>query len=229
MRRARRRDAAEKDAEGQIEGHAPGLRWDAFRTVLLNPRFMVAMVCFAIPSKALLTGGLFLLMPLAVVGSGGSASDSARVIMAYGIAILLLAPIMSPLADRWRKFHLWVAVGCCIAAIGLVLPHTWDTLGQGGLIVLMAATLLFGVGQTLSIPAQISYLMQVSEKRASETSAGAVLGTFRFIERLGSLFRPAGCQRLAACVNAGGGAHADGHCGRAADGLRTELVPGIRR
>jgi hypothetical protein len=32
--------------------------------------------------------------------------------------------------------------------------------------------------------------MQVSEKRASETSAGAVLGTFRFIERLGSLFGP---------------------------------------
>ena len=183
-------DAAKEDAEGQIEGHAPGLRWDAFRTVLLNPRFMVAMVCFAIPSKALLTGGLFLLMPLAVVGSGGSASDSARVIMAYGIAILLLAPIMAPLADRWRKFHLWVAVGCCIAAIGLVLPHTWNTLSQGGLIVLMVATLLFGVGQTLSIPAQISYLMQVSENRASETSAGAVLGTFRFIERLGSLFGP---------------------------------------
>ena len=183
-------DATEEDAEGQVEGHAPSLRWDAFRTVLLNPRFMVAMVCFAIPSKALLTGGLFLLMPLAVVGSGGSASDSARVIMAYGIAILLLAPIMSPLADRWRKFHLWVAVGCCIAGIGLVLPHTWDTLGQGSLIVLMVATLLFGVGQTLSIPAQISYLMQVSEKRASETSAGAVLGTFRFIERLGSLFGP---------------------------------------
>ena len=34
-------NAAEQDAEGQIEGHAPSLRWDAFRTVLLNPRFMV--------------------------------------------------------------------------------------------------------------------------------------------------------------------------------------------
>lgn len=183
-------DMAEGAAEAQSGRRTAGLRWDAFRTVLLNPRFLVAMVCFAIPSKALLTGGLFLLMPLAVVGSGGSASDSARVIMAYGIAILLLAPIMSPLADRWRKFHLWVAVGCCIAGIGLVLPHTWDTLGHGGLIVLMVATLLFGVGQTLSIPSQISYLMQVSEARDTETSAGAVLGTFRFIERLGSLFGP---------------------------------------
>ncbi len=170
--------------------HVPGFQWDAFRTILLNPRFMVAIVCFAIPSKALLTGGLFFLMPLAVVASGGSAPDSARVIMAYGIAILLLAPIMSPLADRWPKYYLWVAVGCCVAGIGLVLPHAWNTLGQGGLFVLMVATLLFGVGQTLSIPAQISYLMRVAETRGSETSAGAVLGTYRFIERLGSLFGP---------------------------------------
>ncbi len=183
-------DIAEQEAEPDGAPRRRGVQLDAFRTILLNPRFMVAIVCFAIPAKALLTGGLFLLVPLAVLESGGSASDSARVIMAYGIAILLLAPIMSPLADHWRKFHLWVAVGCGVAGIGLVLPHTWHTLGYGGLIVLMVATLLFGVGQTLSIPAQISYLMQVSETRGSGTSAGSVLGVFRFIERLGSLVGP---------------------------------------
>ncbi len=183
-------DVAEGEAGTDVARQLPGVQWNAFRTVLLNPRFMVAMICFAIPAKALLTGGLFLLMPLAVVGSGGSVADSARVLMAYGIAILLLAPVMSPLADRWRKFHLWVAVGCGVAGIGLVLPHTLHTLGHEGLIVLMVATLLFGVGQTLSIPAQISYLMHVSETRGPSTSAGAVLGVFRFIERLGSLVGP---------------------------------------
>ena len=177
-------------AEPDVARRPRGVQLDAFRTILMNPRFMVAIICFAIPAKALLTGGLFLLVPLAVLESGGSASDSARAIMAYGIAILLLAPIMSPLADHLRKFHLWVAVGCGVAGIGLVLPHTLHTPGYGGLIVLMVATLLFGVGQTLSIPAQISYLMQVSETRGSGTSAGSVLGVFRFIERLGSLVGP---------------------------------------
>ncbi len=166
----------------------PVIDLDVFRAILLNPRFLVTIICFAIPAKALLTGGLFLLVPLAVAESGGSAADSARVIMAYGIAILLLAPVMSPLADHWRKFHLWVAVGCGVAGTGLVMPHTWHTLGFEGLVVLMVATLLFGVGQTLSIPSQISYLMQVSEARG--TGAGSVLGVFRFIERLGSLAGP---------------------------------------
>jgi len=52
------------------------------------------------------------------------------------------------------------------------------------------ATLLFGIGQTLSIPTQISFLVQIAERQTISTGAGTVLGVFRFLERLGSLAGP---------------------------------------
>ena len=165
-------------------------QWAVLREILRNPRFIVVIICFAIPAKALLTGGMFLLVPLAVVAVGGSAADSARVLMGYGIAILLLAPLLAPLADRWRRFGVSVAIGSMIAGAGFILPHAWSVLDGGGLRVLLAATLLFGVGQTLSIPTQVSLLMQVADRQVERTGPGPVLGIFRFLERLGSLAGP---------------------------------------
>ncbi len=159
------------------------------KDILSNPRFFAMIACFAIPAKALLTGGLFLLVPLTALSIGGAA-ESARVLMGYGIAILILAPLLSPLADRWQGFGKWVAVGGMIAGAGFALPHAWNVLVGEGLTALFAATLLFGVGQTLSIPTQISFLMRVAEVQVKYSGSGTVLGVFRFLERLGSLAGP---------------------------------------
>ncbi|MCY4301040.1 MAG: MFS transporter [Aestuariivita sp.] len=158
--------------------------------ILGNRRFCVAIVCFAIPAKALLTGGLFLLVPLTVFANGGEATESARILMGYGIAILLLVSAIAPLADRWKGFSIWVAIGSIVAGVGFVFPHAWNILGTGGLVFLFISTLLFGVGQTLAIPTQISFLLQATERQLVEYGAGPILGLFRFLERLGSFAGP---------------------------------------
>ena len=188
------------DRTGPVEGRGKAwdwrrvLAWFPGKTAMFAPiagniRFSVVIACFAIPAKALLTGGLFFLVPLIAFANGG-ATASARILIGYGIAILVLAPLLSPLADRWRGFGIWVSAGGMIAGAGFVLPHAWDVLGDSSLVVLFVATLLFGVGQALSIPAQISFLLQVSERQVAETGAGPVLGVFRFLERLGSMVGP---------------------------------------
>ncbi len=170
----------------RISGWFPR-QWFILRKIVGNPRFIVIIVCFAIPAKALLTGGLFLLMPLAV---NSSAAESARVLMGYGIPILLLTPLLAPLADRWSGFGSWVAAGGVIASVGFILPHSMSDITGDGLAILLATTLLLGLGQSLSIPTQISFLMQVSDRQIIKFGAGTVLGIFRFLERLGSLLGP---------------------------------------
>ncbi|MCY4153032.1 MAG: MFS transporter [Aestuariivita sp.] len=160
------------------------------REILSNKRFSVAIICFAIPAKALLTGGLFLLVPLIVFASGGGAAESARVLMGYGLAILLLLIFVAPLADRWRGFSLWVAAGSMVAAVGFIVPNGWILLGDGGLLFLFIATVLFGIGQTLSIPTQISFLLESTDRQTMRFGSGPVLGLFRFLERLGSFAGP---------------------------------------
>ncbi|WP_136661311.1 MFS transporter [Nitratireductor sp. XY-223] len=164
--------------------------WNMFLEVLSNTRFVVVLVCFAIPAKALLTGGLFLLIPLTVFSTGGAAIESARVLMAYGIAILLLLPVLAPLADRWRGFGIWVATGGMAAGLGFVLPNVWNVFGSEGLTVLLFGTILFGFGQTLSIPTQVSFILRVADPQVAQFGMGPVLGLYRFVERLGSLAGP---------------------------------------
>ncbi len=173
-------DAVSQWARGQMA---------VVRDIFSNARFFTMIACFAIPAKALLTGGLFLLMPLTAL-SIGSAAESARVLMGYGIAILVLAPLLSPLADRWQGFGAWVAVGGMIAGASFAIPNAMNVFVGEGLMALFVATLLFGVGQTLSIPSQISFLMRVAEMEVKFEGSGTVLGVFRFMERLGSLAGP---------------------------------------
>ncbi|MCY4305853.1 MAG: MFS transporter [Aestuariivita sp.] len=177
----------------ELSEHAGGGLLQQFKiakSIMLNRRFSVAIICFAIPAKALLTGGLFLLIPLIVYLNGGGASESARVLMGYGIAILLLVSTFAHLADRWKKFSLWVATGSILAGIGFVVPHSWILLGDGGLLFLFAATLLFGIGQMLAIPTQISFLLQTTERQLIMHGVGPILGLFRFLERFGSFLGP---------------------------------------
>ncbi len=188
-------DAATPDDGSALAAHLGGLsdwmRVQMFimRNILSNPRFFVMIASFAIPAKALLTGGLFLLVPLTALNIGGAA-ESARVLMGYGIAILVLAPLLSPLADRWKGFGIWVAVGGMIAGAGFALPHAWNVFVGEGLMALFVATLLFGLGQSLAIPTQMSFLMRFAKLQVRYTGTGTVLGVFRFLERLGSLAGP---------------------------------------
>lgn len=165
-------------------------QWSTLKYILRNGRFLVVIICFAIPSKALLTGGLFLLVPLTVVAVGGSVADSARILMGYGTTVLLLVPLLAPIADRFRNYGIFMSTGSIIAGVGFIFPHTWIIFDGNGRNALMAAVLLFGIGQTLSIPTQVSFLMQLLELQVARGGSGPVLGIFRFLERLGSLAGP---------------------------------------
>ncbi|MBD0865040.1 MAG: MFS transporter, partial [Rhodobacteraceae bacterium] len=172
------------------KSHGVRGQWTMIVALLTNPRFSVTTACFAIPAKVLLTGGLFMLVPLTVFANGGTVTESARVLMGYGIAILLLITLLARLADIWKRFSIWIATGGIAAGAGFVLPHAWNVFGGDGLTVLFVATLVFGFGQTLSIPTQISFVLQIAEKQVVTCGAGSVLGVFRFLERLGSCAGP---------------------------------------
>lgn len=189
------RDGVPEDSStGSVTGDRSVLsfarQWKIVREILSNQRFAMMILCFSIPAKALLTGGLFLLVPLTVFAAGGGASASARVIMGYGIAILLLVPLLAPLADRWKRFGTWMALGGLVAGVGFVIPHIWNVFSDAGFLVLFVCTLFFGLGQTLSIPTQMSFLLQGAADQVERFGAGTVLGLFRFIERFGSFAGP---------------------------------------
>ncbi|MEM9044511.1 MAG: MFS transporter [Pseudomonadota bacterium] len=160
-----------------------------------NTRFVILIICFAVPSKLLLTGAIFLTIPIAVLSVDGAATDAGRVLMTYGLVILLTAGKLAKNSDRWSAFGESVFFGTFIAAVGLTLAEV-----IGGLASLYLCVALFGLGQSISIPSQLTFLLRVTKHEVSEFGAGPVMGMFRFYERIGSFVGPLVAAALLAIV-----------------------------
>ena len=160
-------------------------RWSEVATLLANRPFLTVTALAAVPAKILLTGLCFYLMPLFVTSNGGSQAMAGRVLMTYGVMVVLLAP----LAARWattRGRMEWLVGG------GLMLS------GLGGLVLLagadipyvFAAMVLVGGGQALSISAQSALVSEHCAVAIAELGEGAVFGVYRLLERLGNAAGP---------------------------------------
>jgi MFS family permease len=175
----RRPDGAEERAPARVP------RMAEVGALLSNRRFLTLTALAAMPAKILLTGLCFYLMPLYVTSSGGTQAMAGRVLMTYGVMVVLL----SPLAARWattRTRMEWLVGG------GLVLS------GLGGLLLLLGgdiayvfgAMVLVGAGQAMSISAQTALVSEHCGRAIAQMGEGAVFGVYRLLERMGNAAGP---------------------------------------
>src|SRR4029078_12187034 len=73
----------------------------------------------AVPAKIVLTGFLYYSVPLYLNALGSDKSDTAGIMMAYGLAIILLSPGLAGLADRLGHRRWFVVAGGYVAALGV--------------------------------------------------------------------------------------------------------------
>ncbi|MEO1200230.1 MAG: MFS transporter, partial [Pseudomonadota bacterium] len=181
------------DAEPQERlGFAQGIA-----RLVAHPRFALLTLLYAVPAKMLLTGAVFILVPLAAVEMGATTPEIGRILMIYGIAILLTGPIFARFADRLGSFGFNIALGGLLSGLGLVLVGLYPSL-----VTLSIAVLMIGLGQSLSIPSQLTFTLDVTETVVRRLGPGQVLGVFRLFERIGSLLGPLIAAALLAITQA---------------------------
>ncbi|MBB5516317.1 putative MFS family arabinose efflux permease [Rubricella aquisinus] len=177
----------------QIKGEAmPRFRLSQMGALLINRRFMVVAVLAAIPAKLILVGVLYYLAPLYLTERALSQGDIGRVIMAYGIIAVLVLPVLSNLADHKLGYRNAVVWGSLIAAPLLMAVPYFDMLP-----VTLAAILFLGFGQALITTSLVPLVTVICATEMETVGQGAVLGTLRFIERIGSAFSPLVAAMLA--------------------------------
>ncbi|MBA5606657.1 MFS transporter [Duganella sp. FT3S] len=153
--------------------------------LLHNRRFVALTVLSGIPAKFLYSGFLIFLVPLLLHGLGASKSDIGRYTMLYGLSCLLLAPLFAHLADRYNAYAAMVAGGGLLTALAM-LPVLR---GASPPLVLLAIAGL-GLGQAMSISAQLVLVARATRDETLDTGSGPVMGVFRLIERLGAAAGP---------------------------------------
>jgi MFS family permease/HAMP domain-containing protein len=160
-------------------------KFGALRKMLSSSRFLVLSLGLAFPSKFLLNGGLFLCLPLAVTEFGNGAAVAGQMFMIYGIVVLLCSGWIARATDRWNLLAPMVCAGTTLSAGSLALPAL-----LGSQWSLMLCVAIFAMGQAMSVPAQMSFLLRLTPHEQKMFGRATIIAQYRMMERVGSFFGP---------------------------------------
>ncbi|MCK4744252.1 MAG: MFS transporter [Sulfuriflexus sp.] len=153
--------------------------------VLSNSRFITLTLFSAVPAKIALTGFLYYTVPLYMSTLGTEQSSIGRIMMAYGIAMILLSPLVGKLADKTKRYTLLIIIGGVLSTLSLMILYFENSIVG----VLMSMTLL-GIAHAIGVPPQISLITEISKRDTSEVGVGTAIGVFRLVERIGNVSGP---------------------------------------
>lgn len=156
-----------------------------YQQLMHNRRFIALAILSGIPAKLIYSGFLIYLVPLLLTDFSSTTSEIGRYAMTYGIAALLLSPMFAKVADRYQAHVAMVSCGGMLTGIGLA---AFFFIADKELVLLGIAAL--GIGQAMSISAQIALVGKLTQTEMIQLGSGSVLGVFRLIERLGAAAGP---------------------------------------
>jgi predicted MFS family arabinose efflux permease len=154
-------------------------------SLLINKRFMTVTGLAAIPAKVLLTGVCFYLVPLYVLSLGSTQSVVGRILMLYGVVMVVVSPLAASLATTRERMEWLVGSGLLLSGLGTLLMMAGNDVGW-----VFAAVILIGLGQSLSIAAQSALVREHCDSEVSAMGEPAVYGVYRLLERLGNALGP---------------------------------------
>ena len=164
------------------DGHSR--RRGSFR-IYASPKFIAFMGLSALPSRIVLVGFLFFLVPLYLDALGFSGAAIGRTMMVYFVVLLVMNQAAALIADRFQNHGLLILAGGVSASAGcLLFVSTADVLR------LVIAIALIGLGQSLVMTPQVAVLPVYFLKEVKALGAGAMTEAFRVVERAGSIAGP---------------------------------------
>ena len=150
-----------------------------------SAKFMTFMGLSALPSRIVLTGFLFFLVPLYLdsIGFGGAAIG--RTMMVYFLVLLVMNQAAALMADRFQNHGTLILAGGVSAGIGcLLFVSTTESLP------LVCGVALIGLGQSFVMTPQVAALPAYFRNETEAFGTGPVTAAFRVVERAGSIVGP---------------------------------------
>lgn len=161
------------------------LRLHDVLVVLRNRRFLSLVMLAGMPAKIILTGFLYYLAPLYLADLGNSPSATGRIMMLYGLMMVLVTPVAAQLVDRTGRRLSFVVVGGLLSGLGIVAIYAWPSTAM-----MLVAVVCLGIAQAISITPQLALVPLACPRECEEIGQAAVMGFFRLFERIGSALGP---------------------------------------
>ena len=153
--------------------------------IYLNPKFIAFMGLSALPSRIVLAGFLFFLVPLYLDSLGFGGAAIGRTMMVYFIVLLVMNQASALIADRYQIHGRLILAGGLSTGVGCLLfvstADVWP---------LVIAVSLIGLGQSFVMTPQVAALPAYFRREVGEFGAGEITAAFRVVERTGSIAGP---------------------------------------
>lgn len=168
----------------EVKKTPEGRRRNPLATLMRNRQFVLIVLFCAIPAKVILTGFLYLFVPIYLASLEATQSEIGRVMMLYSLIIIPISPLASGFADRLGK-NLWMVIGATTVS-GVVLLGLYQSASVAGVLLVVAA---LGVVHAFLKAPLIVAAMEAAEQSPDITRTGA-LSLLRTSERIGSVIGP---------------------------------------
>lgn len=159
------------------------VKFSDFKLLLSNKYFALITIFSAIPAKIVLTGFLYYICPVYLQFLGESSSVSGRVIMAYGLAIILISPLSAILVDKLKNKMAFIFIGGILSAIALLNFYFFQ-----GTLGLLLIVIIVGIAHGICVSPQIPLVIDLLSGQGIEK--GKIIGIFRLTERIGNIAGP---------------------------------------
>ncbi|MDC5722852.1 MFS transporter [Vibrio europaeus] len=170
-------------SRGSSNAQSKPVRLNDFKVLLSNKYFSLITFFSAIPAKVVLTGFLYYICPVYLQYLGESSAVSGRVMMSYGIAIIVISPLSAFLVDRWDNKIKFIVFGGLLSALALV-----NIVFLPGTMGLLMVVILIGIAHGISVSPQIPLVMDLMANEGIDK--GKTIGIFRLTERIGNIAGP---------------------------------------
>ena len=151
--------------------------------LLADRELLLVTVLSALPSKLVLGGLFFYLVPLYLAELGNIQSNIGRVMMVYGVACVVATPLVARSADGGRQPRLLMIAGGFVIAVGCALPALRNATG-----VVLAAVAVMGAGHAMVTVTQLAVVQEIAQGASHRLGLGpgAIVGMYRTLERVGT-------------------------------------------
>ena len=156
--------------------------------LLTDSKFLAVTLLAAVPSKMVLTGFLFYLVPLYLSDLGNAPAAIGWAIMLYGVATVSCTSVFSRFADRTQNYPMMVLVGGMLPGIGCAMGLFQA--GIGATLSVVVAVVALGIGHSMSLTSQLTIIQKLAEYYADKMGPASVVAAFRLVERGGLVLGP---------------------------------------
>lgn len=160
------------------------VRLSDIRAVLSRPLMVGLLVGCALPAKMLLIGVCIYVLPL-LLATQFEPAVIGRVLMLYGLAMLIVVPLVSRISDEGSRRMSFVVFGGLLSASAIAHYFLWPQPWGAALMVLQ-----IGIAQGISTTPQSALVGEIGRRILPDLSEGGIYGVFRLVERTGTALGP---------------------------------------